>query len=712
LGGGVLLSLLLAAVLAGAVRAVEPEQLRRGLVAAGSDASRPPLTVHTIEPLVALNLQTGEAFHPRLRPDGGIVWKGYLHIREAGEHIFAATLRGTLELRIAGKVVLSATVKDAATALVSSRGVKLPAGVHPFEARFTRLAGAARVELFWQGPGFRREPLPFDVLGHLPAELPAALARDRLADSGRLLVEEAACVRCHTPSEKGTVSKTLASRQGPDLTKVGGRIFAGYLERWLESPSRLRPGTAMPEMFAPEEKAERHAVARYLSTLGGPLAAGATKPDKGDAKRGEQLFDRVGCFACHGPAGKAPQARSASEGIRILPLLGLGSKTTRKHLSDFLRHPLALNDTSRMPSLLLDAREADDLAAFLLRDRIDGVKPTLPAEPPAAGRLAAFKRVETRPNEIKEFEKLSPGKQWLELGKRLVLERSCNGCHTIEPDGKPFATVLPGIDLEDLSRPEKHSRGCLAEKPARFSKSPRYLFTPSQRAAVQAFLTHGLTGAGSRAPLDAARLALERFNCLACHASNGEGGLSAQRIEALRRKEKAEYAETVTPPALTGVGHKLRTPWLKAVLVEAGRARPWMPLRMPQFGPANVGRLPEALARLEGSEPDDTLHTVKLDAAAMTAGRLLVGKSALACVSCHDPAGKANTGARGPDLAGMSKRVRYEWYRRWLEQPQRISPGTRMPTVFTDGRSPLPKVLGGNADAQAEAMWGYLSARR
>ncbi len=57
----------------------------------------------------------------------------------------------------------------------------------------------------------------------------------------------------------------------------------------------------------------------------------------------------------------------------------------------------------------------------------------------------------------------------------------------------------------------------------------------------------------------------------------------------------------------------------------------------------------------------------------------------------------------------MNQRVRHDWYRRWLEQPQRIQPGTRMPAVFLDGKSLLDKVLGGNADAQADAMWAYLS---
>jgi hypothetical protein len=57
----------------------------------------------------------------------------------------------------------------------------------------------------------------------------------------------------------------------------------------------------------------------------------------------------------------------------------------------------------------------------------------------------------------------------------------------------------------------------------------------------------------------------------------------------------------------------------------------------------------------------------------------------------------------------MDQRVRHEWYRRWLEQPQRLQPGTRMPMVFPDGRSTLPDVLHGDADAQADAMWAYLS---
>src|SRR5262249_52372038 len=95
--------------------------------------------------------------------------------------------------------------------------------------------------------------------------------------------------------------------------------------------------------------------------------------------------------------------------------------------------------------------------------------------------------------------------------------------------------------------------------------------------------------------------------------------------------------------------------------------------------------------------------------AAIAAGRRLVGKQAFGCIGCHDIAGNVSTGTRGPDLTLMSKRVRYDWYRRWLELAQAMQPGTRMPTVFPCGKSTLTEILKGAADAQALAMWAYLS---
>jgi hypothetical protein len=134
-----------------------------------------------------------------------------------------------------------------------------------------------------------------------------------------------------------------------------------------------------------------------------------------------------------------------------------------------------------------------------------------------------------------------------------------------------------------------------------------------------------------------------------------------------------------------------------------------MQLRMPQYGTGNVGFLPEALAHLEGTVPDDKVHVVPRTAAKLAAGREIIGKGGLGCISCHDIGGVANTGTRGPDLATINQRVRYEWYERWLSQPLRMAPGTRMPQAFVEGKSTLKTVFSGDPHQQAEAMWAYLA---
>jgi mono/diheme cytochrome c family protein len=702
-----------------AEKALKPNDLRRGLVAVYRDAGKPPAETTRLEPTIALALKAGEAPHPRLRADGGTVrWSGYINVVRAGRYRFQVMVRGKFRLRIAGNVVLVAESKGTAATLKEGKAVMLPAGVQPLVAEFTRLPGAARVGLTWQGPGFRREPLPSDAVGHLSAKAPAALRREAQLEQGRFLVEEGGCARCHQPDDKDRMAKGLADHAGPDLAKVGNRIHPGWLDRWLEAPRRLRPATVMPPMFSADERGrvERYAVARYLTSLGGPVPK-SKGVNKGAALRGERLFNGLGCVACHGPVAGGNRAReeetpSVSVLYRpasIYPLGGLGSKTTPERLADFLKDPLALAPGGRMPHMLLQSREALDLAHFLCCFTGKGLSTALPTEPGKEKRLAAFGRLESDAGERTAFGRQSADRQWLDLGKRLVIAKGCNNCHTIAPGGKPFASVLASAELDEIKKPHKQGAGCLAEDARKAGSAPRFAFSKGQRAAVNAFLAKGLRGAGSPAPAYVARRDLQRFNCLACHTRDGEGGLPAAVITRLRQSEKAVSAEAVVPPSLTGVGHKLRTPWLRAVLLEAGRARPWMGLRMPQFGAANVRHLPEALAALEGAEADDRVHKVKLSRAALAAGRALVGNKGFGCIGCHDIAGIANTGTRGPDLATQSKRVRYAWYRRWLEQPQRMAPGTRMPTVFGDGKSLLGKVLGGKADAQAEAIWGYLA---
>jgi mono/diheme cytochrome c family protein len=680
---------------------VDQDKLRPGLVTMYRDKA---VEMSRLEPTIALSLGADEAPDPRLRSEAGTIqWRGYVNILRPGTYRFSALLRGKFTVEVAGKVMLAGDVSGPRAALVQGPEIRLAEGVHPLSGEFTRYAGLASLELFWGAPHFRREPLPYDHLWHLPVQESDKIVRDRLIERGRFLAEEHNCIRCHRPDDGDRLAKGLQTRQGPDLSQIGERAYAGWIFAWLEAPQKLHPTAVMPRMFGDNDqgRVERYAVARYLASLGGPLQANAARPAKRDIdasiKRGERLFTAVGCVACH-------------SGPNVLE--DLGNKTTPQKLAHYLTNPLAIDPSGRMPDMRLSREEARDLARFLCQSSTRKIEQELPAPPGKTQIEAAFRRVESRSEELVVFQQLPADGQLLDLGKRLVLDKGCNNCHTIAPDGKAFANMLANASFADITQARALTQGCLAEKPNGQTKSPWFAFSESDRQALRAFLREGTQGAGSPAPAYQARTALERFNCLACHSRDGAGGLTPALTEQLRRVEKAENSEAIAPPPLTGVAHKLRTSWMKQVLMQGARARPWMGLRMPQFGEANVGGLAEALAAFEGTESDSRIHQEVITAEKVLAGKQLVGKGGFGCISCHDIAGIPNAGTRGPDLASMDQRVRHDWYRSWLEQAQRMQPGTRMPTIFADGKSLMPHVLGGNADAQAEAIWAYLSLGR
>ena len=85
-------------------------------------------------------------------------------------------------------------------------------------------------------------------------------------------------------------------------------------------------------------------------------------PDRAAVSRGESLYHRVGCVACHAPLNGVAVA-SAS-----VPLPQMVGKWSLEGLQKFLVNPLASRPSGRMPSLNLSPREALDLAHYLLRE--------------------------------------------------------------------------------------------------------------------------------------------------------------------------------------------------------------------------------------------------------------------------------------------------------------------------------------------------------
>ncbi len=69
----------------------------------------------------------------------------------------------------------------------------------------------------------------------------------------------------------------------------------------------------------------------------------------------------------------------------------------------------------------------------------------------------------------------------------------------------------------------------------------------------------------------------------------------------------------------------------------------------------------------------------------------------------------AATGIQALDMQLMTKRVRPEWFYRYLLEPTKYRPGTRMPNIFPEGQSVYKQIYEGNAEHQIAALWMYLS---
>lgn len=178
---------------------------------------------------------------------------------------------------------------------------------------------------------------------------------------GLLLLAELNCSSCH---EAGSDWAKFATKQAPHLDDMGTRVRPEFVRELLANPQRAKPGTAMPHVLHGGSETERQqqieALVHFLASTG---SIADTAPFTAAVKRGERLFHRVGCVACHDPQDEKRQPLSTSS-----PLPDLSQKYSIPGLTKFLENPLSFRPSGRMPPLNLTAEEAHDIACFLLRD--------------------------------------------------------------------------------------------------------------------------------------------------------------------------------------------------------------------------------------------------------------------------------------------------------------------------------------------------------
>tara|TARA_R110002072_G_scaffold297825_3_gene470968 strand:- start:552 stop:3431 length:2880 start_codon:yes stop_codon:yes gene_type:complete len=218
---------------------------------------------------------------------------------------------------------------------------------------------------------------------------------------GEHLVTEHQCVACHAGPANTVLSRY--SKTAPRLQGVGQRIAPDYLRRFLADPAGTRAGTTMPHLLANAEHLERDVdlLVHFLATLGGTFDAQPHGSVNAEVEQGRALFHSVGCVACHLPeeelwelelpwrevvrlraeatdeaqdvdgAADAPYVLPGVLDPLDLPLDHIAGKTNTTQLAAFLADPLHVRPSGRMPSLSLTSKEADAIAAYLLRSQID-----------------------------------------------------------------------------------------------------------------------------------------------------------------------------------------------------------------------------------------------------------------------------------------------------------------------------------------------------
>lgn len=195
------------------------------------------------------------------------------------------------------------------------------------------------------------------ILAITLAGSPAARIAAAEAHAGMTALGELNCTACHSasPAEAAWISPKAA----PRLADIGNRVSAEWLQNYLAAPQQTRPGATMPDLLHGNgEQAE--ALTHYLIAAG-PHNFRRVMPDRAAVARGESLYHRVGCVACHAPQNGAVAP------LDSVPLPVMQEKWAFEGLRKFLLDPLATRPSGRMPAMHLTEGEAADVAHYLLR---------------------------------------------------------------------------------------------------------------------------------------------------------------------------------------------------------------------------------------------------------------------------------------------------------------------------------------------------------
>lgn len=617
---------------------------------------------------LALAVERGETPTPLLSPGlFAATFRGIVELNLRERFRFRLDGKGRCKMTVNGEAVLDGTMRPGRP-LETDQALRLQKGDNEIEVRVeSSVVGDVQLRLLWSGTDFAFEPIAPERWAWAADDGEIA-AGERLRRGHQLFVERR-CVRCHAlESPPGETAFGELDQPGPDLRDAGARLHAGWIAEWLRDPRAVIPDARMPRLRV-ERESDPADVAAWLATMGGPLPAKAAPA--GAAPTGAVRFRELGCIACHTPPGASVPPEELLDRIS---LDFVARKWRFAALEHYLLAPREGRSHARMPDFRLDAADATALAAYLIGD----------AQPP----------------------EVPPGDP--ERGRRIAQEQGCDRCHALQQ--------APGVGRHFRDLRALHAgHGCLGGS----ADAPDFGFDAAEREALQAFLPHAQDAVRRRSPLDYAARAVPALRCRNCHGFAAEPSVWARLSAAWSRDaplppEQDPVAQGL--PALTWVGDKLQPSWMERFVT--GREpspRPWLHARMPSF-PARGAVTVAGLVRAHGHSGKDEPEAAPDAQLAIHGQRLVKMGEGFGCVQCHGVGEQPPVQVferEGVNFDVAAQRLRRDYYMRWLLDPPRIDPDSRMPKYAdAKGRTAFTDVLGGNAEKQFDAIWHWFRTLR
>lgn len=337
----------------------------------------------------------------------------------------------------------------------------------------------------------------------------------------------------------------------------------------------------------------------------------------------------------------------------------------------------------KMPNFFLSEEETTALVTFLLS-----------RQPPLVDRRLQV-AYETRPSGM------------IARGRHVVNELNCVGCHSIDGNS--------AVAHQYFMRPDPSS----GERTFDVTNAPPNLY--GEGAKIQFPWLYGfLNNVEMLRPWLKIRMPSFHIDATQSQAlveyfvglSQQEAGAIRKRLAEVHPFIEAEQRQASTPAGPGGSGSDA-SPWFQRP--ELQPAIEWLS----RYALRNRLATPYDLDTSTASSPDEAIELRRaglkkvIDGAKFLANLLNVsypfsessyvssdekryeaGKGLLLelkCLACHvagDPyAPGTTTDIKAPNFALTHRRLRYDWVRHWLINPQLIQPGTNMPQLFVDGLS-------------------------